>query len=98
MNATVNLPNYRTNSSGHLVPLDAIKPLDLLRDDSEEARDWKGYDPFPGILTEADLDINAWTSRHRSNWSPRSAKRVLLRDWSCLAQLRPWRLFSFSKR
>jgi hypothetical protein len=34
MPSTITLPNYRTNSSGHLVPLDAIKPLDLLRDDT----------------------------------------------------------------
>jgi len=38
--------------------------LELLRDDSEAARDWKGYDPFPGILIGSELEINAWTSRH----------------------------------
>lgn len=38
--------------------------LHLLRDDSEEARDWKGYDPFPGVLMEEELASLTWTSRH----------------------------------
>ena len=38
--------------------------LDLLRDDSEEARDWKGYDPFPGVLDDEELAPLLWTSRH----------------------------------
>lgn len=38
--------------------------LDLLRDDSEESRDWKGYDPFPGILSDEELAPILWTSRH----------------------------------
>ncbi len=31
---TITLPNYRTNPQGHLVPVESIKPLDLLRDDT----------------------------------------------------------------
>lgn len=38
--------------------------LDLLRDDSEEARDWKGYDPFPSVLNDEELAPLLWTSRH----------------------------------
>jgi hypothetical protein len=38
--------------------------LDLLRDDSEESRDWKGFSPFPGILTKGELKPLVWTSRH----------------------------------
>jgi hypothetical protein len=38
--------------------------LDLLRDDSEESRDWKGFSPFPGILTKEELEPLIWTSRH----------------------------------
>lgn len=38
--------------------------LELLRDDSEEARDWKGYDPFPGVLTKIEMSPFEWTSRH----------------------------------
>jgi hypothetical protein len=38
--------------------------LDLLRDDSEEARDWKGFSPFPGVLTKEERRLTQWTSRH----------------------------------
>lgn len=38
--------------------------LDLLRDDGEEAREWKGFDPFPGVLGESELSPLTWTSRH----------------------------------
>lgn len=34
MLTTITLPNYRTNSAGHLVPVESIKPLDILRDDT----------------------------------------------------------------
>ena len=36
----------------------------LLRDDSESTRWFKGWDPFPGILTQADRRLFTWTSRH----------------------------------
>ena len=38
--------------------------LSLLRDDSEESRDWKGFSPFPGVLSEEELQPLVWTSRH----------------------------------
>lgn len=38
--------------------------LDLLRDDSEDARDWKGFSPFPGILTSPERRQFLCTSRH----------------------------------
>lgn len=38
--------------------------LALLRDDSEEARDWKGFEPFPGVLTDEELAPLTWISRH----------------------------------
>lgn len=38
--------------------------LALLRDDSEEAREWKGWSPFPGVLTKEELRPLTWTSRH----------------------------------
>jgi hypothetical protein len=38
--------------------------LDLLRDDSEEARDWKGFSPFAGILTKNERSQFLCTSRH----------------------------------
>ena len=38
--------------------------LEWLRDDGEDARDWKGYDPFPGILSDEELAPLLWTSRH----------------------------------
>lgn len=45
-------------------PASLQRLLDLLRDDTEEARDWKGYDPFAGLLTEEELAPLTWTSRH----------------------------------
>ncbi len=38
--------------------------LERLRNDSEESRDWKGYDPFPGILSDKEIAPLLWTSRH----------------------------------
>ena len=38
--------------------------LDLLRDDSEESRDWKGFSPFAGLLTDEEIAPLVWTSRH----------------------------------
>ena len=38
--------------------------LVLLRYDSEESRDWKGFSPFPGILTKAERQEGLCTSRH----------------------------------
>ena len=38
--------------------------LDLLRDDGEESRDWKGFSPFPGILTKEERQEGLCTSRH----------------------------------
>ncbi len=38
--------------------------LDRLRDDSEEARDWKGFSPFPGILSSPERRQFLCTSRH----------------------------------
>ena len=36
----------------------------LLRNDSTEAAEWKGYSPFAGVLTGEELDGLRWTSRH----------------------------------
>ncbi len=36
----------------------------LLRDDSEEARDWKGFSPFPGVLTKEEKRPFLCASRH----------------------------------
>ncbi|MEO7317631.1 MAG: hypothetical protein ABIZ56_01445 [Chthoniobacteraceae bacterium] len=38
--------------------------LALLRADSSEAIEWKGFSPFAGILTPEELDGLRWTSRH----------------------------------
>jgi hypothetical protein len=38
--------------------------LGLLRDDSENARDWKGFSPFPGILSKAERLVGVCASRH----------------------------------
>ncbi|MEQ1934131.1 MAG: hypothetical protein ABL962_09660 [Fimbriimonadaceae bacterium] len=38
--------------------------LSLLRDSSPEAMQWKGFSPFAGVLTPAELDALTWTS-HR---------------------------------
>lgn len=45
-------------------PTSMQRLLDLLRDDSEEAREWKGFDPFPGVLGEQELEPLTWISRH----------------------------------
>lgn len=38
--------------------------LALLRDDSEESREWKGYAPFAGTLTDNERRRFLCTSRH----------------------------------
>ena len=38
--------------------------LDFLRDDSEEAREWKGYSPFAGILTKKERQAFLCVSMH----------------------------------
>ncbi len=38
--------------------------VQILRDDSEEARFFKGFEPFPGVLDADELDRFSWTSRH----------------------------------
>lgn len=38
--------------------------IQILRDDSEEARFFKGFEPFPGVLNADELDRFSWTSRH----------------------------------
>ncbi len=38
--------------------------LSLLRDDSEDARYLKGFAPFPGIISRAELDQFPCISRH----------------------------------
>lgn len=38
--------------------------LDLLRDESWEAQLWKGFSPFPGILSSEELQRLSWKSRH----------------------------------
>ncbi len=38
--------------------------LDLLRDDSEESREWKGFEPFPGVLNTQERRQFLCTSRH----------------------------------
>lgn len=38
--------------------------LELLRDDGEEARNWKGFSPFPGILSKAERSEGLCISRH----------------------------------
>jgi hypothetical protein len=40
------------------------KLLDVLRDDSEPVRYFKGFDPFPGVLTLAERQSFPWISRH----------------------------------
>ena len=40
------------------------KLVGLLKDDSEPARQFKGFDPCPGILSKAELKRYQWTSRH----------------------------------
>ena len=38
--------------------------LAILRDDSDRVRYFKGFAPFPGILSKAELRRFPWTSRH----------------------------------
>ena len=38
--------------------------LSLLRDQSWEALLWKGFSPFPGILSSEELQRLSWKSRH----------------------------------
>jgi HPt (histidine-containing phosphotransfer) domain-containing protein len=38
--------------------------LDLLRDDSAGALQWKAFHPFPGLLSEDELEMLSWTSIH----------------------------------
>ena len=45
-------------------PSAMVRLLALLRDDSEESRDWKGFSPFPGVLSKEELEPLVWTSRH----------------------------------
>jgi len=45
-------------------PAGRSRLLDLLRDDSEEARDWKGFSPFAGILTKQERQAFLCASRH----------------------------------
>jgi len=47
------------DSSGGMARLVA-----LLRNDSAEAGEWKGFSPFAGVLTREELDGLRWTSRH----------------------------------
>ncbi|GEP41859.1 hypothetical protein [Brevifollis gellanilyticus] len=36
----------------------------LLRRDDEEAREFRGYDPFPAVLDEQEKQSFSWISRH----------------------------------
>jgi hypothetical protein len=45
-------------------PAGMEKLLGILRDDSEESRFFKGFEPFPGILDDGEIDRLSWTSRH----------------------------------
>ena len=38
--------------------------LELLRDESWESQLWKGFSPFPGILSSEELQRLSWKSRH----------------------------------
>ncbi len=38
--------------------------LEILRDQSWESLQWKGFSPFPGILNEEELKRLSWSSRH----------------------------------
>lgn len=38
--------------------------LFILRDQGWESMQWKGFSPFPGVLTKTDIDELSWTSRH----------------------------------
>ncbi|MFO1484442.1 MAG: hypothetical protein U1F71_13870 [Verrucomicrobiaceae bacterium] len=45
-------------------PAGMTRLLDLLRDDSEEAREWKGFAPFAGVLTTEERRGFLCASRH----------------------------------
>jgi hypothetical protein len=38
--------------------------LTLLRDEAWESQLWKGFSPFPGILSSEELQRLSWKSRH----------------------------------
>lgn len=40
------------------------KLLFILRDEEWESMMWKGFSPFPGILTKEELQRLSWTSSH----------------------------------
>jgi hypothetical protein len=40
------------------------KLLFILRDEEWESMMWKGFSPFPGILTKEELKRLSWSSRH----------------------------------
>jgi hypothetical protein len=40
------------------------KLLFILRDQEWESVMWKGFSPFPGVLTKLELDRLSWTSSH----------------------------------
>jgi hypothetical protein len=45
-------------------PAGMTRLLDLLRNDSEEAREWKGFSPFAGVLTPEERQGFLCASRH----------------------------------
>ena len=45
-------------------PTGMRKLLTLLCDEEWEAMMWKGYSPFPGILSPEELHQLSWSSRH----------------------------------
>lgn len=40
------------------------KLLFILRDQEWESVMWKGYSPFPGVLTKSERETLSWSSRH----------------------------------
>lgn len=40
------------------------KLLFILRDQEWESLMWKGYSPFPGVLTKSERETLSWSSRH----------------------------------
>jgi hypothetical protein len=55
----------------HILVTDAMRStaglkclIRLLRNDSPEARHFKGFDPFPGLLTKTERAQTQWISRH----------------------------------
>ena len=45
-------------------PAGMARLLFLLRDQDWESVLWKGYSPFPGILTKEEIQKLSWNSRH----------------------------------